>query len=222
MAVRVQERVEAIPQEIIDAYKSIGVGDIGHIQNFGFMDMAIRPVWRDIRLVGPALTVRMPPMDITANRVAIEKAKPGDVIVVDRLNTTEDACWGGVAALLAKVQGAAGLIVDGAVTDSMEFADLQWPAYSRSISGLVGRVHGDDGLGEINVPISCGGVSVNPGDLIVADDDGIVVIRPHEAADLLKAVQDRFGSHPNIRQWVRDGKDLRDYPHAKRFFGSSE
>jgi 4-hydroxy-4-methyl-2-oxoglutarate aldolase len=222
MAIQVRDRIESIPQDIIDAYKSIGVGDIGHIQNFGFMDTDIRPVWRDIRLVGPALTVRMPPMDITANRIAIQNAGPGDVIVVDRLNTTEDACWGGVAALLAKVQGAAGLIVDGAVTDTMELADLEWPVYSRSVSGLVGRVRGDDGIGEINVPISCGGVAVNPGDLIVADDDGIVVIRPHEAADLLKAVQDRFGSHPNIRQWIRDGKDLRDYPHARQFFGTDE
>jgi 4-hydroxy-4-methyl-2-oxoglutarate aldolase len=216
--VTIHERVDSIPQEIIDAWQTIGVGDIGHIQHFGFMDTGIRPVWRDIRLVGPALTVRMPPMDITANRDAIRQARPGDVIVVDRLNNTEDACWGGVAALLAKEQGAAGLIVDGAITDSMEFADLQWPAYSRTISGKVGRVLGDAGVGEINVPISCGGVSVNPGDLIVADDDGIVVIRPHEAEGLLRAVQERFGSHPNIRQWVRDGKPLRDYPHAREFF----
>jgi 4-hydroxy-4-methyl-2-oxoglutarate aldolase len=219
LTITIHPRVESIPQAIIDAYESIGVGDIGHIQTFGFMDTGIRPVWQDLRLVGPALTVRMPPMDITANRAAISAAKPGDVIVVDRMNTTEDACWGGVAALLAKEQGAAGLIVDGAVTDSMEFADLKWPAYSRTISGLVGRVKGDAGVGEINVPISCGGVPVNPGDLIVADNDGIVVIRPHEAETLLKAVQDRFGSHPNIRQWVRDGKPLREYPHAKEFFG---
>ncbi len=219
MSILVQERVDALPQWVIEAYQSIGVGDIGHIQHFGFMDTGMRPVWRDIRLVGPALTVRMPPMDITANRVAIQQARPGDVIVVDRLNSTEDACWGAVAALLAKEQGAAGLIADGAVTDTMELTDLRWPVYSRTVSGKVGRVHGEDGVGEVNVPVSCGGVSVNPGDLIVADDDGVVVIRPHEAEDLLGAVKERFGSHPDIRQWIRDGKELRDYPHARQFFG---
>ena len=213
-----EPEIEPISDEVIEGFSRIIVGDIGHIQQFGFMDTAIRPVWSDVKLVGRALTVRMPGLDISANRTAIEMANPGDVIVVDRGGETETACWGGVAALLAKVQGAAGLIVDGAVTDSMEIAALEWPVYSRSISALVGKLLDYDA--EINTTISCGGVPVSPGDLIVADDDGIVVIRPWEAEALLKACQDRFGDIPDIRQWVRDGKDLRDYPHAKQFFGN--
>jgi regulator of RNase E activity RraA len=216
MGLVVHERVETISDEIVEGFKSLGVGDIGHIQTFGFMDTAIRPVWQDVRLVGRAVTVRMPSMDISLTRAAIRACKPGDVLVVDRAGDTEFACWGGVAGLLAIVQGVAGLIVDGAITDTMEFVDMQWPVYSRSVSGLVGRVPQQEG--EVNTTISCGGVPVAPGDLIVADNDGIVVVRPEEAADLMKAVQDRFGSTPNIRQWVRDGKALKDYPAAKAFF----
>lgn len=209
--------IEPISDEVIHGFSRIVVGDIGHIQQFGFMDTAIRPVWSDIRLIGRAVTVRMPGLDIAANRKAIELAQPGDIIVVDRAGDTEIACWGGVAGLLAKVKGVAGLIVDGAVTDTMEFTDMRWPVYSRSVSGLVGRLLGEQA--EINTTISCGGVPVNPGDLIVADNDGIVVIRPWEAEALLKACQERFGEIPDIRQWIRDGKELREYPHARRFFG---
>jgi 4-hydroxy-4-methyl-2-oxoglutarate aldolase len=216
MSVVVHERVETIPDEIVEGFKSLGVGDIGHVQTFGFMDTAIRPVWSDVRLVGRAVTVRMPSMDIGVSRAAIRACKPGDVLVVDRAGDTEFACWGGGAGLLAMVQGVAGLIVDGAVTDAMEITDLKWPVYSRSISGLVGRPTRE--YGEVNTVISCGGVPVSPGDLIVADDDGIVVVRPHEAADLMKEVDSRFGSTPNIRQWLRDGKDIADHPIAQRFF----
>ncbi len=216
MGLVVNDRVDTIPAGVVEGFKSIGVGDIGHIQTFGFMDTAIRPVWHDVRLVGTAVTVRMPSMDISLTRAAIRASQPGDVLVVDRGGDTEYACWGGVAGLLAIVQGVSGLIVDGAVTDTMEFADMRWPVYSRSVSGLVGRV--PQQYGEVNTTISCGGVPVSPGDLIVADDDGIVVIRPHEAAELLAAVQERFGSTPNIRQWIRDGKELKDYPAAKAFF----
>ncbi len=214
----IRERVETVPQALVAKFANVGVGDIGHIQQFGFMDTAIRPVWRDIRLVGTAVTVRMPSMDLGLNRKVIEIAQRGDVIVVDRGGDTEIACWGGFAALLAKAKGVAGLIVDGAITDTMELTDLRWPVYSRSVSGLLGR---NLGGGEINTTINCGGVPISPGDLIVADDDGIVVIRPDEAAPLLEAYTKRFGSTPNIRTWIRDGKPLDDYPGVKQFLGTA-
>lgn len=219
MAQIIRERVQTIPQEIVAAYANVGVGDIGHILRFGFMSTAIRPVWRDIRLVGTAVTVRMPAADIGLNRDVTRVAQPGDVIVVDRAGDTEIACWGGFAALLAKSKGIAGLIVDGAVTDSMELEEMRWPVYSRSISGLVGMNAGANG--EINTPVNCGGVPVSPGDLIVADDDGIVVIRPEEAEPVLRTYQERFGNTPNIRQWIRDGKSIMDYPRVRQFHEQS-
>ena len=209
----------AIADDVIEGFRSIGVGDIGHIQQWGFMSTAIRPIWRDIRLVGTAVTLRMPSMGGALNRKAIEIAQPGDVIVIDRGGDTEIACWGGFVALLAKAKGIAGLIVDGAVTDTMEISDLRWPVYSRSISGLLPRR--SDADGEINTTINCGGVPVSSGDLIVADDDGIVVIRPDDAAPLLEAWRKRYAHTPSIRQWLRDGKSIQDYPGVAAFLNPS-
>jgi 4-hydroxy-4-methyl-2-oxoglutarate aldolase len=219
MASIIRERVEAVPRDLVAQFANVGVGDLGHIQQFGFMDTAIRPVWRDIHLVGTAVTVRMPSMDLGLNRKSIEAAQAGDVLVIDRGGDTEIACWGGFAALLAKAKGIAGLIVDGAITDTMELTDMRWPVYSRSVSGLLGRNLG--GVGEINTTINCGGVPISPGDLIVADDDGIVVIRPEDAAALLATYRERFGKAVNIRTWIRDGKPLEDYPGVKEFLGTA-
>ncbi|HVB64631.1 MAG TPA: RraA family protein [Nitrolancea sp.] len=211
----IRDAQRTIPADLVRGFRDIGVGDIGHIQQWGFMDTAIRPVWRDIRLVGTAITLRMPSMAGPLNRKVIEMAQPGDVIVIDRGGDTEIACWGGFVTLLAQAKGIAGLIVDGAVTDTMEISDLKWPVYSRSISGLLPRR--SDADGEINTTINCGGVPVTPGDLIVGDDDGIVVIRPDEAEPLLEAWRQRYSKSPNIRQWVRDGKSIMDYPGVAKF-----
>jgi len=211
----IRDAQRTIPADLVRGFRDIGVGDIGHIQQWGFMDTAIRPVWRDIRLVGTAITLRMPSMAGPLNRKVIEMAQPGDVIVIDRGGDTEIACWGGFVTLLAQAKGIAGLIVDGAVTDTMEISDLKWPVYSRSISGLLPRR--SDADGEINTTINCGGVPVAPGDLIVGDDDGIVVIRPDEAEPLLEAWRQRYSKSPNIRQWVRDGKSIMDYPGVAKF-----
>lgn len=216
MGLVVNERVDLIPKAVVEGFKSIGVGDIGHIQQFGFMDSAIRPVWRDIRLCGIAVTCRMPGFDTTANRAVIDSAQEGDVIVIEQ-GDDKTAAIGGGAGLLAIVKGVAGLICDGAVTDTMEFEDLKWPVYSRTVSGLVGRKI--QMYGEVNTTVSCGNVPVSPGDLIVGDDDGIVVIRPHEAEDLLIKCQEKFGGTPSIRQWIRDGKDLKEYPAVKKYYG---
>lgn len=211
----INDKEVKIDQKIIDAYQSIGVGDIGHILDASsFMDVNIRPVYQDIKLVGPALTAKMPPGDAGLTRKVIEMAKPGDVIVIDRCGDLQYACWGGVVTLRCKINGVvAGLIVDGSVTDSMEISDIKWPVFSRAISGCVGRNLGKGG--GINIPVNCGGVVVHPGDLIVADDDGIAVIKPEEAEALLKELQDRYSGTPNIRQWIAEGKTLESHPKAK-------
>ncbi len=211
----INQRVVKVSDEILEGYRGMSVGDIGHILLPGFMDTEIRPVWRDIHMVGRAFTVRMPGLDISLNRTALEMAQPGDVIVVDRLGDTQVACWGGAVTLLAKVKGIRGLVVDGAITDTMEITGMKFPVYSRRVSALVGRGLNLD-EGEINTTVNCGGVAVEPGDLIVADDDGIAVIKPETAAGLLKQVHDRFDSVYPIRKWLAEGKRLEDYPAVRR------
>jgi len=209
----IKERGVRVKQEIIDAYRSIGVGDIGHIlESSSFMDMAIKPVYKDVKVVGSALTAKMLPGDIGLNRQVIDIAQSGDVIVIDCCGDVQYACWGGAVTLFCKVKGIEAMIVDGSVTDSMEITDMEWPVFSRAVSGCVGRKL--EKGGGVNIPIQCGGVVVQPGDLIVADDDGIAVINPDEAKDLLELVQDRFSAVPPIRKWIADGRPLKDHPNA--------
>ncbi len=209
----INKRVETINRAIIEAFREISVGDIGHIMEASsFMDPGIKPVYRDVKLVGPAFTAKMLPGDTSLNRKVVELVEPGDVIVIDRCGDIQYACWGGAVTLFCKVKGVAGLIIDGAVTDSLEITDMKWPVFARGISGLVGR-RLDKG-GEINTPINCGGVVVHPGDLIVADDDGIAVIDPDDSEDLLKKVHDRFRDIPPIRKWIADGRPLENHPNA--------
>ncbi len=158
------------------------------------------------------MTAKMPAGDISLTPKVLEMAEPGDVIVIDRCRNTQYACIGGAVALFCKVNGIAGMIVDGSITDSLEISDLKWPVFSRTISGCVGRKL--DKVGGINIPIQCGGIVVQPGDLIAADDDGIAVIAPDEAAALLNEVQDLLGHVPSIRKWIADGKPLESHPNA--------
>lgn len=215
MTVIVHERQQRVSDELIEAFRSHGVGDIGHFARWGFVDPAIRPVWRDLHIAGNAVTVWMPSINTSITRKAIEVAQPGDVLVIDAGGQSQAACWGGFVTMLAQAKGLSGLIVDGAVTDSMEITALGWPVYSRSLSGRVGGGNPDEG--EVNTTINCGGVPVSPGDLIVADDDGILVVRPDDAASLLDAVETRFGQTQDIRQWLRDGKSIMDYPGVAEF-----
>jgi len=218
----INNRVDTVSAKVIDGYKEIAalhtepagsVGDIGHIlESSSFMDTGIRPVYKNVKLIGPAITAKMLPGDNSLGRKLIEFTEPGDVIVIDASGDIRYAFWGGALALCCKVRGVAGLIGDGAVTDSMEIADMQWPVFSRGFSGLVGR-RLDKG-GGINIPIQCGGAVVFPGDLIVADDDGIAVIKPEEAEELLQKLYDRFRPTPSIRKWIADGNPLENHPNA--------
>jgi len=190
----IEKRVERVSKGIIEGFKEIAalqsepagsVGDIGHIlEASSFMDVDIKPVYRDVKLVGPAVTAKMLPGDNSLNRRVIELAEPGDVIIIDACGEIRHAVWGGAVSLCCKVRGVAGVIIDGSTTDSLEIADMKWPVFARGISGLVAR-RLDKG-GGINIPIQCGGLVVHPGDLIVADDDGIAVIDPDESEELLK------------------------------------
>jgi len=207
---------QQVTKELIESYREISVGDIGHILDApNFMDITIQSVYRDVKLVGPAFTARVLPGDTGFTRKIIEVAQPDDVIVIDRCGDTKYACWGGAVTLHCKMKGVAGLVIDGPVTDRMEITDMKWPVFSRGITGLVGRKL--EKGGDIQIPVTCGGAIVRPGDLIVADDDGIVVIDPGEMVELLKKIQERFSQVPPIRKWIADGKPLKNHPQADLF-----
>jgi len=181
----VVSRIERPPADVVARFKKVVrefVTDaVGRSQ---WMDLAIKPVAdRDWSLCGPAVTVKLEAVDHLMCIAALGVAQPGDVIVVAANGVTHTAVWGGGLTLSAKNLGAEGVVVDGAVLDSHMILERGLPVFAR------GRhpAHGSwKTPGSVNVPVSCGGVVVNPGDLVFGDLDGVVVVRREQALAVLE------------------------------------
>ena len=152
---------------------------IGHFRNWGFMDPAIRAMQPDVRIAGPAVTVRAPGVDGTIVGYALGQVRPGDVLVIDRCGDHRHAAFGGLVAYACKVAKIAGVIIDGVATDIGEVRKYGVPLWCRGLSAVTTKRIGL--AGEFCVPVSCGGVAVNPGDVIIADECGIVVMERGQA-----------------------------------------
>ncbi len=208
----INPRGSTVPKELIERYKPIQPATVGHLIEFGFCDPAIRPLWRTFKLVGPAFTVRTSALDSAIVHVAIDMAEAGDVIVIDRNGDQKHACWGEMTSLAAKVKGIAGAIVDGCATDITEIEEMKFPVYCRHPSPITTK-----GLaleGEINTQVQIGGVPVNPGDLIVADVNGVLVIPQALAPKLIEASEAREQREVWVRAELHKGSKLSDISNA--------
>lgn len=181
------------------------------------MDPAIKPLDRSMRLAGRALTVRCHTGDNLMLIKAISMAQKGDVIVADMGNAVANGPFGEVLAVECVTKGLAGLIVNCAVRDSQEIIQLGFPVFSAQIciSGTAKAT-----LGTINHPISCGGVIVNPGDVIVADADGVVIVPLDEAEDVLNAANARTAKEAEVMKRLRAGESLFDIYGYQKVFDS--
>jgi len=208
----INPRVSPLSSELIERYRAIQPATIGHLIEFGFCDPSLRPVWKTLKLVGPAVTVRTSALDSAIVHVAIDVAEPGDVIVIDRNGDQKHACWGEMTSLAAKLKGVAGAIVDGCATDSAEIEEMKFPVYSRHISPITTK-----GLaleGEINTQVLIGGVPVNPGDLIVADVNGVLILPASLAPQLIEASEAREHREVWVRAELHKGRKLSDISNA--------
>lgn len=147
--------------------------------NLHTMDSGIQAMWPGARLCGPACTVATRSGDFLATLLGLGAAQRGNVLVIDNQGSPDTALWGEITTAEAKRKGLAGLVVDGNVRDIEGIRKRKFPVFAR---GTVPRVTGRSSLGEVNVPIQCGGAVVRPGDIVVGDADGVVVI-PHEKAE---------------------------------------
>ena len=160
------------------------IAAIGHYTEFGFMRPDIRPVRSDSKKIfGPAVTVRTPAQDSKSVHIAVSLAEEGDIVVIDRSLDQTHACVGEMVALCAATRKIAGIIVDGPITDLDEILEIGIPVYSTGVAALTTKFIGS--TGEINDDISCGGVVIHPGDLIIADGNGVLVLREFEAERLI-------------------------------------
>jgi len=164
---------------------------IGHFRHWGFMDPGIKALQPDVRIAGPAVTVHQPGVDGTIIGYALGQLRPGDVLVVDRCGDTRHAGFGGVVCYAAKVAKVAGVIIDGMVADVGEIRRYGVPVWCRGLSSITTKRIGM--AGSFCLPVSCGGVAVRAGDVIIADEVGVVVMDPADAeaaADRAIAMQD--------------------------------
>jgi 4-hydroxy-4-methyl-2-oxoglutarate aldolase len=202
----INPRQNNLADELIRRYRDIAPATIGHLLEFGFPDPAIQPIWRPCKMVGPAFTIRTAALDSSIVHLAIDMAEPGDVLVLDRNGENKHACWGGMTTLAAKLKGLAGVVVDGCVTDFTEITEFQLPVYARSISAITTRGLAVDG--EINTQVQIGGAPVNPGDLVVADSDGIVVMPPDVAARIIDISEEREKRGLWIQEQLKKGAKI--------------
>jgi regulator of RNase E activity RraA len=170
--------IEALPdpieQNALDVLAGAEPATIGHFITTGILNPRIRAHFKNLRCVGTAVTVKMPGADGGILHYAMGCARPGDFLIVDRCGESVTAAMGGAMAYAAKQAGIAGIVIDGYVTDLGELRDHGVPIWSWGASAITTRVKGEEG--EFCTPVQCGGVVVHPGDAVIADENGIVIL----------------------------------------------
>lgn len=197
-------------ESIIMGYQEVPTTAISDVLNgLNNVDSAIKPLKEEYHFAGPAFTVQLPINDNRAVLEAIGAAKPGDVLVVDSKGDTYRAIAGDFVISLMQTMGIRALVVDGVIRDILAAKKLNFPIFSR---GTTVASSGKAGVGSINIPISCGGVAVNPGDIIVGDADGVVVVPQNDAKEVLTKAKEKVAKD-QIREDTIAGKpeEIRKY-----------
>jgi len=203
-----------LPPQLISKLRQAEPATIGHFRNWGFLDPAIRAMQADVRIAGPAVTVRAPGVDGTIVGYALGQVRPGDVLVIDRCGDHRHAAFGGLVAYACKVAGLAGVIIDGVATDIGEVRKYGVPLWCRGLSAVTTKRIGL--AGEFCVPVSCGGVDVRPGDVIIADECGIVVLPPADAEAIAERAIGMQEAEVKSRARLDAGEKLPDISGASK------
>jgi len=205
-------------KEVIEKFRSISVATVYEASGRkGFIDPKIKPIIKGIKLCGPAFTVQTAPGDNIMLHKALEKAQEGDVIVAIVGNEYEYGYWGDLMSVQAKAKKLEGLAIDGCVRDSEEIVEMGFPIFSRGLA-IRGTVKAS--LGLINYPINFGGTVVNPGDLILGDDDGMVVVRFQDCEEVLAKSQARIQAEKIKAKALMDGITSIKYNKLDKIFES--
>lgn len=209
-----------INQEQIEKILHLGTATIYEAQGaYGALDAGIKPVTNTMKVVGPALTIDMRPGDNLMIHYALLKAKAGDVLVIDCKGFLEAGVWGDVLTTQALAIGLAGIIVNGAVRDAENIIKMEFPVFTR---GLSIKGTGKNQPGKVNVAVTISDCIINPGDIIIGDIDGVVVVKPESIENAISLATERENKERNFKKKIELGAttaDLMNLHDTFRFLG---
>lgn len=205
---------QQVAPELLEQLKQCETATIGHFHTRGFVEPGIASMLPEVRIAGTAVTLSLPPEDGTLLNHLMRLVRPGDVLVVHRQGDRHRACWGGVMTEAAARLGVAGVVIDGMATDAVTIRRKQFPVWSRGVASLTTRFAGIGGT--LNEPVSIGGVVVNPGDAILADESGVIVMAPDEVSALAAQAIEIQHKEEELLAQLADGACLPDLTGSSR------